>query len=312
MKLLILGGTAFVGRHFVEEAMNKGHEVTLFNRGQTNPELFPEIEKLKGDRDGDLEALKGRKWDAVVDVNGYVPRHVRDSATLLKDAVEHYVYISTGSVYEAPFPTNGDESVPIITIEDETNEDVQQNYGALKALCEKYAEEVMPGRTLSLRLGLMAGQYDFTDRATYYAYQIVDARDLANFVMLSLEKQYTGIYNTTGGASTWGSMLDTGKAIGNSDTEFTWIDDHEFLKDNEPENQPKFGAYPLLLPKELGDLWTVNSERAQKLGLVYRPLEETLRDVIEWTKTRPADYQWTAGLSSEQEAALLKKWHAKG
>ncbi|MET0399376.1 MAG: NAD-dependent epimerase/dehydratase family protein, partial [Longimicrobiaceae bacterium] len=155
MKLLVLGGTVFLGRHLVEAALARGHEVTLFNRGRHNPELFPECEKLRGDRDGGLDALRGRRWDAVVDTSGQVPRVVRDSAELLADAVEHYTFVSTLAVY-ADFPAvpGIDESFPLAAPEDPAAEEVDfRTLGPLKALCERAAEAALPGRVLAVRAG---------------------------------------------------------------------------------------------------------------------------------------------------------------
>src|ERR1043166_9211050 len=167
MKLLVLGGTKFLGRHLVASALKRGDEVTLFNRGQTNPDIFPEVERLRGRRDGGLGALRGRRWDAVVDTSGYVPRVVRDAAGLLADAVEFYVFTSSMSVY-ADFSEPNDEDSKLATLADESVEEVTvETYGALKALCERAVEEVMPGRVLVARAGLIVGPFDPTGRFTY-------------------------------------------------------------------------------------------------------------------------------------------------
>ncbi|MGH7151312.1 MAG: NAD-dependent epimerase/dehydratase family protein, partial [Planctomycetota bacterium] len=166
-RLLILGGTAFLGPQIVEAAKARGWTITLFNRGKTNPHLFPELEKLHGDRNGDLKSLEGREWDAVIDTSGYVPRHVRDSATLLRDAVKHYVFISTLSVYADNSKPGMDESSPVAELADETTEKVTgETYGALKALCEKAAQASIPDRTTVIRPGLIVGPGDSSDRFT--------------------------------------------------------------------------------------------------------------------------------------------------
>jgi len=169
LRILILGGTGFIGPHQVHYALARGHQITLFNRGQTNPQLFPEVEKLRGDRDGDLEALKGREWDAVIDNSATIPRWVRDSAQLLKDAAGHYVYISTLSVYRG-FPEHGmDETAPVQELEDPSVEEVSgQTYGGMKVLCEREAQSAFSGRTTVLRPGLIVGPGDRTDRWTYW------------------------------------------------------------------------------------------------------------------------------------------------
>src|SRR5688500_2722436 len=173
-RLLILGGTLFVGRHLVEAALARGHEVTLFNRGQTNPDLFPEVETLRDDRDGDLSPLRGRSWDAVVDPSARIPRWVRATAEQLTDVVEHYTFISSGSVYADTSRPGVDENCPVHTVADETVEEITdaETYGALKVLCERAAEERMPGRVLSVRAGLIVGPYDPTGRFTYWVHRI--------------------------------------------------------------------------------------------------------------------------------------------
>jgi 2'-hydroxyisoflavone reductase len=330
VKLLVLGGTHFVGRHIVKHALVRHHEVTLFNRGQTNPILFPDLEHLRGNRDGGLQALIGGTWDAVIDVNGYVPRHVRDSATLLRDAVKHYVYVSTGAVYAIPFPPNGDERTPVRTLPAGVNtEDTGQYYGELKALCEQAAEAAIPGRTLVLRLGLVAGPYDPTDRATYWVtrvarggevlapgqpaahIQVIDARDFATFVVHAVEQGIVGIYNTTGEVLTWQAWFDAFKAVSGSDAAYTWIGDRAFLRENIRRPARPEGALPLFMPEAWGDWWTNNSDRAQALGLTYRPASEIARDILEWDATRPPDEPRMAGLSPEEEADILARWHAK-
>jgi 2'-hydroxyisoflavone reductase len=330
VKLLVLGGTHFVGRHIVKQALGRRHEVTLFNRGQTNAGLYPDLEQLRGDRDGGLQALAGRVWDAVVDVNGYVPRHVRDSALLLRDAVQHYVYVSTGAVYAIPFPTNGDERTPVRTLPAgiET-EDTDRYYGELKALCEQAAEAAMPGRTLVLRLGLVAGPYDPTDRASYWItrvarggqvlapgkphdrIQVIDARDFAAFVVRAIEQQLTGTYNTTGESMTWQAWFDAFKAVSGSDATYTWINDRQFLREHIKRPTRPYGALPLFMPPEWGDWWTCNSDRAQALGLTYRPATEIARDVLEWDAARPPDEPRAAGLPPEDEQAILERWRAQ-
>src|SRR5689334_6385973 len=187
MKLLILGGTIFVGRHLIDAALSRGHEVTIFNRGLHGPDLYPDVEQLRGTREGDLTALQGRQWDAVIDTNGYVPSIVRASAQLLANVVTHYTFISSISVY-AEFSHKGmDETAPVGTITAEQIKEAEQvippkkgttaraygpSYGPLKALCEQVAEEMMPGRVLVIRPGLIVGPYDYSDRFTYWPYRL--------------------------------------------------------------------------------------------------------------------------------------------
>src|SRR5262245_13833200 len=195
----MIGGTWFLGRHIVDSAIARGHDVTLFNRGRHNADLFSDVEKLHGDRDGELDVLRGRTWEAVIDTCGYVPRVVRASAELLKEAVEHYTFTSSMSVYADTSSKGLDETTPVGTLEDETVEQVTgETYGPMKALCEKLIEEIYPRRSSFVRAGLIVGPYDYIDRFTYWVrriarggdvlapgdpespIQIIDARDLAD------------------------------------------------------------------------------------------------------------------------------------
>ncbi|HZO86929.1 MAG TPA: NAD-dependent epimerase/dehydratase family protein [Chthonomonadaceae bacterium] len=326
MNLLILGGTVFVGRHLVEAALARGHTVTLFNRSQHNPELFPEVEKLRGDRDGDLGALQGRHWDAVLDTCGYVPRIVRASAELLADAVPHYTFISSISVYKDLSIPGMDENAPVGTLEDETTEEITaETYGPLKVLCEQAAEEAMPGRVLTIRPGLIVGPHDPTDRFTYWPHrvaqggevlapgrpeqtvQFIDARDLAEWNIRLIEAGQTGVYNATGPdyPLTMGRLLDECKAVGGSDARFTWAS-QEFLQQ---EGVQPWTELPLWVPEEpdMAGFNAVNCDKAIAAGLTFRPLSDTIRDTLAWDATRPADREWRAGLKPERERELLEK-----
>jgi 2'-hydroxyisoflavone reductase len=329
MQLLVLGGTHFVGRHLVEAALGAGHEVTLFNRGRTHPGLFRGVEEVRGDRDGGLGPLAGRRFDAAIDVNGYVPRVVADAAGLLRDSVERYMFISTGAVYARPVKLHYDESSPVQTIPDETSEDVDTHYGALKRLCERRVEEAFPGRSLVLRLGLVCGPHDPTDRVTWWLaraaaggrmlapgapghpIQVVDARDLGAFAMRALARGLTGVLNATGRSFTWLDWLTLFRAAGNADTTFHWIDDRGFLSTHLPAAPRPGGALPLFFPEAWGPWWTASSDRAQALGLTYRPMAETAADLLAWHRARPADHVWEAGLEPGVEAAILDAWDAR-
>src|SRR5688572_13411720 len=213
LKILILGGTRFIGLHMTALALARGHQLTFFNRGKTHTDRYPEIERIKGDRNGELDGLKGRIWDVVIDNSGYVPRHVKLSAELLAPAVKQYVFTSSISVYP-DFSVARDETSPVGKLADETTEKVDgETYGPLKALCEQAAERAMPGRTCVIRPGLIVGPDDNTDRFTYWparaarggefiapgapgdAFQIIDARDLAAFTLGVAERNVTGIFN---------------------------------------------------------------------------------------------------------------------
>lgn len=329
MKLLILGGTVFLGRHLVEAALSRGHEVTLFNRGQRNPDLFPQLEKLRGNRDGDLSALEGRRWDAVIDPSGYVPRVVSASARLLSEAVDHYTFISSISVYADPSIPRLDESGALATMEDETNEEIMKHYGALKALCERAAEAAMPGRVLNVRPGLIVGPHDPSDRFTYWPtriaqggevlapgakekpVQVIDGRDLADWIIKMVEARKTGIYNATGPDQpyTMEQVLEECRQVTEADAQLTWVPDEVVV---EQQVQPWMGL-PLWIPgNSSAGLMNVDVSRAMADGLAIRPLAQTIADTLEWDRTRPADLQRRAGISREKEAEVLAAWHARG
>ena len=328
MKLLILGGTVFLGRHIVDIALQRGHEVTLFNRGQHNADLFPEAEKLRGDRDGNLDALKGRTWDAVIDTCGYVPRIVRDSAELLADAVEHYTFISSISVYADTSKPGINEHSPVAKLEDETVEEVMgETYGGLKALCEQAAEAALPGRVLTVRSGLIVGPDDPTDRFTYWvgrvarggevlapvepevAMQIIDVRDQAQWILDMAAARQTGIYNVTGPdyTLTFGELFRTTHQISGSDANLIWVN-KDFLAAHEV--QP-WGDLPLWIPADSDDAYwsAVDVSRALDKGLTFRPLSETVQDTLDFANGRSADHTWHAGLTPEREKELLAAWH---
>jgi len=318
MKLLIIGGTGFLGQHLVEAALTRGHELTLFNRGQHGPALFPDVEQLHGNRDGNLAILQGRRWDAVIDTCGYVPRVVGASAQALAHAMEHYTFISSISVY-ADFSKIGmDESATVATLPDEHVEEVtNETYGALKALSEQAAEHAMPERTLVIRPGLIVGPGDPTDRFTYWPYrvaqggtmlapgtpeqqtQFIDARDLATWIVRMAEQHKVGTYNATGPdyKLTMGHFLDTCKAETHSDAQFVWVSD-AFLEEHQVE-------LPNYAPQEYAGIRAINCSKALGEGLTFRPVAETVRDTLAW-KGKDADLK--VGLSREQERELLREW----
>ena len=334
MKLLILGGTKFLGRHLVEAALARGDEVTLFNRGQTNPDIFPGVERLRGERDGGLDALRGRRWDAVVDTSGYVPRVVRASAELLADAVDFYVCTSSGSVY-ADFREPNDEGSPLATLADESVEEVTgETYGALKALCERAVEEAMPGRVLVARAGLIVGPYDPTGRFTYWTervarggevlapaprerqVQFVDARDLAEWILRMAEGRRAGVFNASGPdyVLTMGRFLEGCREATSSDARFTWVGEQFLL---EKGVQP-WGELPLWIPEsdERHRCFLAgNCDKAFAAGLTFRPLAETVRDTLAWQRAGSPGFLQEGlvahehALTPEREEELLKEWH---
>jgi 2'-hydroxyisoflavone reductase len=318
VKLLILGGTKFLGRHAVAAALAARHDVTIFTRGRTNPELYPEVERLQGDRDGDLGALTGRTWDGVVDTSGYVPRIVRQTAELLRDAVDRYVFVSSISVY-GDFSKPVDESTPVAKLEDPATEEIMENYGALKAACETVVGEVYGDRGASVRAGLIVGPYDPTDRFTYWPrrlaaagdvlgpgdpsapVQFVDARDLAAWlVKLALEGP-GGVFNATGPAEplTFAGFLERARTAIGSDASVVWVDEQKVL---DAGVQP-WMELPLWLPgDEDAGMARADTQRARAAGLTFRPLEETVVDTLAWDRTVEGD---RPTLSREKERAIL-------
>jgi 2'-hydroxyisoflavone reductase len=331
MKLLILGGTVFLGRYLVETALARGHQVTLFNRGQHNPDLYPDVEKLRGDRDGGLDILRGRRWDAVIDTCGYVPRIVSASAELLAGAVDSYTFISSISVYPTFKEIGIDEGAPVGTLADPAVEEVTgESYGPLKALCEQAVEQALPGRALNIRPGLIVGPHDPTDRFTYWPHrvaqggevlapgrperhvQIVDVRDLAEWTVRAVEEGRAGVYNATGPdyALTMGRLLDTCREASGSEGRVTWVGE-DFLAE---KAVGPWIELPLWIPESDPDaagFSDVNCGKAIGVGLAFRDLAETVRATLEWDAARPADREWRAGLKPEREAELLREWHSR-
>jgi 2'-hydroxyisoflavone reductase len=326
MKILIIGGTRFLGRHLVNSARARGHEVTLFNRGQTNPDLFGQVDKIRGDREKDLDQLTGQNWDAVIDTCGYFPRIVRMSAEALKDKVNSYVFISSISVYSDFSKIGIKESDSVGKIEDETFEEITgESYGPLKALCEKTVQDVYGIHSLIIRPGLIVGPHDPTDRFTYWPVrvaqggdvlapdrpdvltQVVDVRDLSDFIIELIQHNVSGVFNATGPdyELKFGTLLDTCKLVSASDAKFKWAS-VEFLNEN---NVAPWSDMPAWLPDtgEDAGFARVDISKAIHAGLVFRSLEETVSDTIKWASTRPADHEWRAGLKPEREKELLEK-----
>lgn len=329
MKMLVLGGTVFLGRHLVEAGLRQGHEVTTFTRGEHNPDAYPDVESLRGNRDGDLGALQGRTWDVVVDTSGYVPRVVGDSARLLADAVDRYIFISTLSVYPDVSTPGIDEDTPVAIMEDPTVEEITgETYGPLKALCERAVDGALPGRTLIIRPGLIVGMYDPTDRFTYWPHriaaggevlapdhpvrstQIIDGQDLAEWSVSMAQERATGVFNATGPRFplTMGEIVDESKAQTESDAEITWVPG-EFLLEHQVR---PWSDMPLWVPEggEYAGFNNFDISRAVAHGLTFRPLANTIRDTLRWDRTRPPNYTLKAGLAPERERQVLSAWHA--
>ena len=337
MKLLILGGTRFLGRHLVTAAHTRGHEVTLFNRGNYASEG---VESIRGDRHSELHKLKGRGWDAVVDTSGHLPRAVKRAAEVLADDVERYVFISTQNVYRDVSVPGIDESYPLATLTEEQLNRANaidtsgqpaygELYGGLKALCEQATEEVMPNRVLIIRPGLIVGPHDYTDRFTYWPVrvargdevlapgrpdrfiQFIDVRDLAEWTISMIERKATGAYNAHGvpKRTTMQLLLDECKSVSGSDAQFTWISESFLLE----EKVSAWTELPLWLPEEaaphLKGFMFISPDKAIAAGLNFRPLSETIRDTLTWRQTNPPNDELKAGLDRDKERALLYKWH---
>jgi 2'-hydroxyisoflavone reductase len=337
LRILILGGTGFTGPYQVRYALSRGHKVTTFNRGKTHPgELPNEVEQLIGDRNGKLDALKDRQWDAVIDNPTTLPAWVRDAAQILQSNVERYVFISTVSVY-GEVKSGPDENATTEKYEGadpykETLEAMKaggfKTYGPLKALSEREAEKWFPGKTLIIRPGLIVGPRDETDRFTYWPVRIdrggevlapgspddpvqfIDARDLAEWTIRMVETLETGVYNATGPAKPLGigGMLDGIKAALKPDAKFTWVSE-EFL--TEQKVQP-WSDMSVWTGKDSG-VARAKIDRALSKGLTFRPLAETARDTLAWFKSLPQDRQskLRAGLTPKREAEVLAAWKKK-
>jgi 2'-hydroxyisoflavone reductase len=332
LKILVLGGTLFLGRHLVEVALRRGHEVTLFNRGRTNPDLFPDVEKIHGDREGDLSELSGGQWNAVIDTSGYVPRVVRASAELLADRVQHYTFISTLSVFSPPTKHGLNESDSPTLPEDGSSEDVQASYGSLKALCERGVEELLPGRTLNLRPGILIGPHDPTNRFGYWVrrlaetgdvlapappeqpVQLIDVRDFAEWNIRMAEAEETGTFNATGKPVSFESMLEACAAPSAADARIVWADESFLLA----EGVEPFVELPLWLATGANAEWSgfflVDVAKAVAHGLSFRALRDSAADVLASADTG-AGVKFGVetpreGLTRERESRLLDAWKA--
>ncbi len=334
--LLMLGGTGFLGPEIVEEALRRGFKVTLFNRGKTRADLFPELEKLQGDRHGNLKALEGRSFDAVVDTSGYLPADVRDSAQLLKGA-KLYVFVSSLSVYADNSKPGMDETAPLMKLPDGLDpykmerKDVGEHYGALKALCEQEAQKALPGRALVVRPGLIVGPHDPTDRFTYWPVRvarggevlapgspddpvrIIDARDLGAWIAAMADALAPGVFNATGPKEglTIGGLLDACRKAAGSDARFTWAD-AAFL---EEQKVSPWQDMPVWVPPtpDMAGFSKVDCSKAYAKGLGFRPVVDTCRDTLAWWRTLPEERRakMRAGLAAEREKEVLAAWHAR-
>jgi 2'-hydroxyisoflavone reductase len=342
MKVLIIGGTRFLGRALTDEALKRGHDVTLFNRGN-NQEVFPEVEQLIGDRDKDVTVLENRKWDVVMDTCGFAPHQITKVAAAIGDQIEHYTYISSISVYKDWIPPHLTEDYRLHSrLTDEVLNEVEEGnvtpyeyYGQLKAHCESEAEKQWRDRVLHVRAGLLVGEFDYSDRLPYWIkrvaaggktlvpgrpdrpVQLIDVKDAASWIFDMAEQRNSGTYNVTGPAPevTMEELLNTCKSVTDSDAEFVWASE-QFLIDHGV--QP-WTEMPLWVPEHFPlegetEPWkgasSVSIEKAVRTGLSFRPLEDTIHEVYKWEEAR-GERELKAGISPEREKELLELWFNK-
>jgi 2'-hydroxyisoflavone reductase len=331
-RILILGGTGFLGPAIVAAATARGHTLTLFNRGKTRPGLFPDIEKRQGNRDPKkdegLKSLETGEWDAVIDDSGYFPRIVGASAALLAPRVKQYIYISSISCYKEPSPMYGDEDAPLAVLADPSVEEMGksfENYGGLKALCEQAAEKAVPGRTTIVRPGYIVGPDDPTGRFTYWPVrfdkggevavpgaptdplQIIDVRDLAEWLVHLVENQTIGKFNATGPEKmlSWGSVITACQNATKTPSTITWIAG-EFVAQQKDVDFPIWAPYS----GDTKGFHTWKNARAMKAGLRFRPMEKTVQDTLTWYQGQLKEEKGRVKLAftAEQETAMLTAW----
>lgn len=329
MKVLILGGTVFLGRHLASIALERGYEVTLFNRGMSNAELFPAVETLLGDRDGNLSELKkriekGDTWDVVIDTSGTIPRTVAESAQLLSGSVGHYTFISSIAVYDDFTRSPLQESDETRKLGDGSSEELTtETFGALKAASEKAAEAAMPNRVLNVRPGLIVGPHDPTDRFTYWPVRIaqggpvilpprpeapvqfIDVRDLAEWTLDMANARQTGTFNASGPAQRmqFTELLEQCRVVTAGDASFHWTPEN-ILKEL---NINPWKDLPLWLDPESEGMLDADLSKAIAAGLCYRSLATTISDTLEWATSRPETHEWQSGLKNDQEQRALEQ-----
>jgi 2'-hydroxyisoflavone reductase len=320
MRFLVLGGTKFVGFHIVEAALTGGHDVTLFNRRQTNAEAFPDLECRTGDRENDLSGLRAGEWDAVIDVNGYMPQHVRAAATLLKGRVGVYCFISTGSVYAERGAVDTDEDSALAEMDEPIGDTyTDKTYGPLKVLCEREVHDAFPDAALIIRPGIVAGPRDGSERFTYWVrrltrggrvlapqrpdqpLQLVHARDQADFIIHELENTRAGVFNTVGPdeQATFSEMIAACAQAAGTTPDVMWAPDAVlreqgvFLQLAMPSSGRWDGAFRR------------SNKRATAEGFRNRGLVELAADTLEWDRSRDQATTMQGQLTAEREAELL-------
>jgi 2'-hydroxyisoflavone reductase len=331
-RFLILGGTRFIGPPIVEAALARGHSVTLFNRGQTNPELFPQCENLRGDRNGDMSALEGREWDAVIDTWTDLPRHVRSAAELLCPRVGQYLFVSSLNAVADLSQPGLDERAPTTPLDDKDEDNSSPElFGGRKARCEQVLAQACPRKNTVVRPGRIVGPRDGSVRFTYWPVrvarggevlapgngddptQFIDARDLGQFVVHVCETRTFGLFHIVGPdyRLSMRELLQTCKEVSHSDASFTWVDT-SFLFE---QKIAPWTDLPVWLPSvEPGQgFWTLDVTKAIRAGLTFRPLSETVRDTLAWWETLPEERRakLKRGLTPERERELLAAWNAR-
>ncbi|MEX0734044.1 MAG: NAD-dependent epimerase/dehydratase family protein [Steroidobacteraceae bacterium] len=328
--LLILGGTGFIGPHLTEQALARGWKVTHFNRGKRDADV-ENVETLLGDRKGQLDSLNGRRWDAVVDNTGYIPKYCKMSADLLAPNTGYCLFISSISAY-AGFAKPNDVGSPTGVLANKEEEEIKnESYGPMKALCEQYVRDAYGARSSIVRPGYIVGPLDPTDRFTYWPVrvarggdmaaagtpkdpiQVVDVRDLVHFMLNLVERRVDGYFNaaTPPGALTMGGLIDTSFQVTGAGTRVTWIDEDFLAQFLKPEEM-NFAPWGPMRGEEAGGSLTGIS-RCLEEGLKTRPLEDIVRDTLAWHETRPAERKAAlrSGLTPEREAELLAAWRAR-
>lgn len=329
MKILILGGTVFLGRHLTEAFLSRGHEVTHYNRGLQNTHLFPEVEKLRGDRDRDLLPLRGRSWDVVVDTCGYFPRQVAAAARALHPHTPLYVFISSVNQYADLSVCGVNENYPgattIVQAEQPDPPLTPETYGPLKAVCEKAVRQVYGDRALVLRPGCLVGPYDQAHRFTYWAkraaaggsilvpgrpdqlWQIIDVRDAAEWIVRMLEEGRTGTFNVVGPEQPISAdrLVQELASVAGIDAQPIWVDTG-FLRGEPGGSRWLDLAEWSNLPRTMAHLYSIDNAHAVATGLCFRPLAATAKDVLSWLAQRAP--QEADALAPERESDLLRAW----
>ena len=338
LRILVLGGTGFIGPHMVRRALDRGHEVTLFNRGRTNTHLFPTVEKLVGDRNGQLDSLANRTWDVVIDNSGYVPAHVRASAEALRDSVDHYLFTSTIDAYRDYREVGIDESYPLHAVDPDRPQNPGRFYGPLKADCERIVRDIYPSNSTQVRPGWIAGPGDNNHLLTYWVtridrggevlapgvpddyMQLTDVRDLAEWYIHIAETRLTGQYSAVGTVMSWAEWLYGIRAVTATDMSFTWVD-ADFLLER---GQAPWMNIPLWWPARndwgppaqggnIGGVgaFAVDPSLARANGLGHRTVADTAKSTLDWYNANFDDWpeDRRPGFDAAVERELLAAWH---